>query len=1031
MAATAPVLAVLLCRGGGQRLPRLLSALAELAVRPERVIAVHPQNCSATAELLEKAQADELIDEVVPLADLDEPLAGVDSALRAADAVPSWSWLLTEDSVPEPDCLAELLRAAEEHPDAAMLGPLGLDLGDPRFVTDAGLSSDTCGRRRTCLRPSELDPAVTGAPVAVTGVLAVPAAGALLRTSVFSELGGFDGTTDAEVDLGWRMNSAGHRVLVVPTARLLRSGPPRGPAARRAELRTFLLNAAPLAFAAGIARFLLLSLLRAARGAALRQWRAAAAELALAGNLLTGRLRLRAARRARRAAAPDRRSVRGLLVGRAALLRLGLQRALARFLHQRIEQDLRSGREPAAQLVPAEPPRTTRTGPELRRGRPGVGGPVPVVVAAPEEVDAPRAKPAPAPAGPGPLWLVRVDGRRALRELLLAPPVLLVVLLVGFALLVNSARLGADLAGGRLLPVADLATTWQDYLAAWHPVHGGTTAPASPALLVLALAGTVLGGPAAVAAVVLLAHAPLAGLTAYLAARSLRARPVLRAAVAAAYAVLPAAVLSSGEGRLDVAVPHVLLPPLLAGLAAVLGIGRSSDQWLSTACGTALGMAVLGAFSPQLLVLLVGLAVIGFVLTSGRPHQPRRRLAGLAAVVVLPVACLLPWPVTLLEHPQHLLHAFGARAAEPGAGPWLLALSPDGSPASWTGGVLVVAALAALAVAPSRRMLPGLVVAGAGLGAAAVVTSISAQPVSGGPSSPGWAGGPLVLAAAGLCWVCLAAGEPRRGVPRRIAVPAVVVGLAGLCIGGALAGKSGPLGPRPATPRLPGTALVVDPGPARLVPEGWPRFGADDLAPTSSAVAWSQRLDRQLRSGDPQQVRTALAAAAARGAEFVVVRDPGDVLRVAGDLVAEHGSTGDGRTALRLQRPGSPVALLGPDLARKARSEPAPDPRDRPLEVPADLPNVSVWVSDGGAGRALVLATENEPGWRAWVDGREAPLATAWGNQLAVPLPQRASEVRIGYTEAPRTALLVLQAAVVLFTAVAALPLRGRATGRR
>lgn len=62
MAATAPVLAVLLCRGGGQRLPRLLSALAELAVRPERVIAVHPQNCSATAELLEKAQADELID---------------------------------------------------------------------------------------------------------------------------------------------------------------------------------------------------------------------------------------------------------------------------------------------------------------------------------------------------------------------------------------------------------------------------------------------------------------------------------------------------------------------------------------------------------------------------------------------------------------------------------------------------------------------------------------------------------------------------------------------------------------------------------------------------------------------------------------------------------------------------------------------------------------------------------------------------------------------------------------------------------
>src|SRR5690606_41224370 len=128
-------------------------------------------------------------------------------------------------------------------------------------------------------------------------------------------------------------------------------------------------------------------------------------------------------------------------------------------------------------------------------------------------------------------------------------------------------------------------------------------------------------------------------------------------------------VRSSGAGRLAVAVPPGLRPPLLAGLAAVLGIGRSSDQWLSTACGTALGMAVLGAFSPQLLVLLVGLAVIGFVLTSGRPHQPRRRLAGLAAVVVLPVACLLPLPLTVLEDPQHLLHGFGAGDAEPGSGP--------------------------------------------------------------------------------------------------------------------------------------------------------------------------------------------------------------------------------------------------------------------------------------------------------------------------------------------------------------------------
>ena len=35
----------------------------------------------------------------------------------------------------------------------------------------------------------------------------------------------------------------------------------------------------------------------------------------------------------------------------------------------------------------------------------------------------------------------------------------------------------------------------------------------------------------------------------------------------------------------------------------------------------------------------------------------------------------------------------------------------------------------------------------------------------------------------------------------------------------------------------------------------------------------------------------------------------------------------------------------------------------------------------------LLLGAENEPGWRAVVDGREFPLATAWGHQVAVPLP--------------------------------------------
>ena len=106
---------------------------------------------------------------------------------------------------------------------------------------------------------------------------------------------------------------------------------------------------------------------------------------------------------------------------------------------------------------------------------------------------------------------------------------ILTAVLVVFALITNGVlaempRFGAGLHGGRLLPAADLTTTWSDYLASWHPVNGGTGAPAPVSLLVLALLGTVLapfGGPSAVLTVVMLFGVPLAGLSAYIASRGL------------------------------------------------------------------------------------------------------------------------------------------------------------------------------------------------------------------------------------------------------------------------------------------------------------------------------------------------------------------------------------------------------------------------------------------------------------------------------------------------------------------------------
>ncbi|MDA3649924.1 glycosyltransferase family 2 protein [Saccharopolyspora indica] len=625
-----------------------------------------------------------------------------------------------------------------------------------------------------------------------------------------------------------------------------------------------------------------------------------------------------------------------------------------------------------------------------------------------------------------------VLSRGRLLRLLSSPLFVLLASLLAFALInaLLTGRLGTGLAGGRLLPVADLATTWRDYLAAWHPVGGGTGSPASPSLLVLALLGSVLGGPSVVVSVLLLFGVPLAGLSAYFAARALPVRPLRRAIAAGAYALLPVASLSAGQGRLDVVVAHVLVPPLLAGIAAVLR--RSGRQWLGTVCLTALGLAVLGAFAPLMHLALIVLALLAHVLLPGENARSRQRVVGLAALVLLSVACLLPWPVVVLQNPQVLLHGLGARAVEQPAGAWMFALSPDGSAASLTGVLFVLAAAVTLAITRDKRMLPaaGLVIFGWLL--AAAVDGSAAEPVAGGVATVGWTGGPLVLVAVGCGWIVLQAGRPKTPeVPRVAGIVALSVVVIGLVTSSAIALAGGPLGAQRPLAAPAGTRLVLDPGPqpARLITGPGPRFGDDDLAPAGSAADWLRQVDDDLQSTDPGPVREALAAVAARGAEFVVVPAGSRVPELGRGLVTEHERLPDGSRVLRVLLLSSPVKLVGPDLARQAQTEPEPAPEARPLAVAAQLPNFTVRVSEGGAGRALVLGAENEPGWYARVDGMAFPLATAWGHQVAIPLPEQAAEVQVGFTELPRTALLCVQAAAILFTLVAAIPGRRRKTG--
>ena len=95
-----------------------------------------------------------------------------------------------------------------------------LDWHAERRLIDVGLSTSRWAERLTLIDADELD---QGQYDGRSDTFAVNSAGMLVRRDVWEELGGFDpalpGSGD-DVDFCWRNRLAGHRVVVVPTARM-------------------------------------------------------------------------------------------------------------------------------------------------------------------------------------------------------------------------------------------------------------------------------------------------------------------------------------------------------------------------------------------------------------------------------------------------------------------------------------------------------------------------------------------------------------------------------------------------------------------------------------------------------------------------------------------------------------------------------------------------------------------------------------------------------------------------------------------
>lgn len=934
-----------------------------------------------------------------------------------------------------------------------------------------------------------------------------------------------------DIDFGWRANAAGWTVLCVPVARTRHAralgtgarlpatpgGTESGPGSaavidRTNGLRTYLANCSRPAFVLGVPRLLVLGLVRAFGFLLLLRPGRSRAELAWLGGFFAGSWRVRQARAWRRSSGSVGH-VRGLFVGRLTRLRYAFRAVARRLVRRNAARDASLGVLAGASGPPAEwVPRDELPSAAIRSGsltvpyggaRDSGGEVLAVAVGGEDGADTPdggdavtlapssqatsraasqdtsretsQASASEKRPSPGEsehqdgLVFVEMDRKRLLAATLFAPPVLLLVGLTALALVINWDRLGLNLAGGRLLPVGDLAEVWSAYLSSWQPSGGGTSAHAPPALAVLGVISAPLyplGGPPAAVALVLISALPLAGLTAYAATRNLAVARWVRALVALGYALLPAATAAIEQGRFGVVVAHILLPLVLMGVAGVLRPSLRGDpegtRWLTSAVAVAIGLAVLGAFSPMThLVILVGLLAGFVVVPSGTRFM--RRISSLAIVVLLPIALLMPWPLTLITNPELVVHGLGARAPEvPVHSGLLFSLHPGGAGALPIGALLVAAALVAVILRPRAQAFIGVGVAALGAAATGVLQMVPAPPVAGGEVRLAWAGAPLLIVGAGLLTVLLAVASRdggwnrsgRTGVPRQLAATAGGCLAVAFAASAMVAGGQGPLGDAAEGALASSVAaelaethqfalvLRADGDPPRQAAGGMPAFGSDDLPLPDGTPErlrdWQDTLagGPSGRPGPAEEVQDTIAAACAAGIRIVVLPhgvDGAELVDRGGELISATAPAADGRDVVRLEPVSAPVTLIAPELSRLAVGGEAPPGNvsgNGVSPVDASLPDVRARVSDGVQGRLLVLAATHEAGWRARVDGEPAPIVQAWGHQVGVEVPTRESEVVVENADATRNLLLLAQLGAVLFTLLIAIPSGRKDAGR-
>ncbi|MEU0442849.1 glycosyltransferase [Streptomyces sp. NPDC006186] len=938
-----------------------------------------------------------------------------------------WLWLLHDDCAPEPDALAELLRVVDRElelgrDDVAVVGPKLRGWYDRRQLLEVGVTIAHSGRRWTGLDRREQD---QGQHDHIKPVLSVSTAGMLIRRDVFEQLGGFDRRLPLmrdDVDLCWRVNAAGLRVLVAPDA-VVRHAEAASRERRTVDcagrttasphkvdkagaVYTLLVNTRTAALPWVLVRVVLGTLLRTLAylvgkvpGQALDEIRG------LIGTLLRPE-RIIAGRRQRGRPVADKSDLRPLFPPPGATVRATVEQVAGNFLGGSDSDTSSAGRH----------------GGGLESGPGG------------DDAD-----------------YLEIEQFARLKRIARKPgPVLfLVLLLISFVACRNLLGDGA-LAGGALLPApADASDLWSRYTDAWHPVGAGGTPSAPPYLAIVALLASLLLGSTGLAVTVLLvASVPLAGFTAYFASRPLVTSRLLRAWAAVAYAFLPAATGALADGRIGTAVLAVLLPLIARAGIAASGLASGSGtrgSWRAT-WAYALLLTVTTAFTPIVwpIALVLGLGLL-VVRRTDITAYGLRFLAQLGT----PLLVLAPWSLTLL--PTGFFTEAGLdHGASTASALDLLGASPGG-PGTVDGLMLIGIVLAALAALLRSERQPAIRTAWAAALAGLVFAVLSNSSTWAGPAT-------LVYGLALLCAAVLGADGARARVAEQsfgwrqpVAALIAFASAAGpllVAVGWMIGGADGPLERRdpmqvPAFVAEDGNnrdqarTLVLDSDSTAqvrytLVRGAGVRLGDAELAAARGGNAQLDKIVANLVAGSGADQADELGSFAVR---YVLVHKgaPREITRV---LDATPGlkrlSQQNGSALWRVDRQIARAVIVngtgtgtgtgaGAGASKPGAAAQAPQP------VAAGPVEIHTTVPAGPDGRVLRLADAADDGWTATLDGKALTPVTLDGWAQGFRLPATGGKLDVVHDDPlGHTVWLWVQGFLAVVLVVMALPGRRR-----